>query len=230
MRIYTAFGEAIGEIKRDLAEMGIVVHPDTYQDKYVLGKPEYDTLELQNYVYTVTDPTSYEQLKPDQPWANEEWIERFRGINGFPVNPGEAWKHRREVWEQFLDSNGKFAYTYSERLSRNNQVLRVIERLKSDPDSRQLFISIWDVMDTSNLGGQSRVPCSIGYLLQCRKDRLNLTYLQRSADFVTHFKNDIALAICVQISIAQLIRGHPGTFTHWIGSLHMFRKDAEGVF
>lgn len=229
MRIYQTFKEALPEIKRDLAEMGIKVHPRTYQDRQVGDNPDFQTLELQNYIYTVVDPNCTD-LEPSQPWADEEWFERKQGINGTPVNPGEAWKKRREVWEEFLDNQGRFAYNYPERLDVNSQVQKVIDRLSLDSDSRQLFISVWDAHDTSNLGGVSRVPCTLGYLLQCRRDKLNITYLQRSADFATHFVNDVFLAHLLQNYVALETGKQVGTYTHWIGSLHIFNKDAREVF
>ncbi len=229
MRIYNRFTEALPEIKRDLVEMGIRCHPQTYQDKDVRANPDFDTLELQNYIYTVVNPMAVD-LTPTQPWADEEFKERIMGIDGYPVNPGSAWLLRKEIWEQFLDENERFAYTYSERLNLFDQVNNVVERLRDDSDSRQLFISIWTQKDVTKLGGISRVPCSLGYQFQYRKNQLHITYLQRSADFVTHFVNDVYLAHRLQVFVAREISVPVGTFTHWIGSLHIFRKDSQGVF
>jgi len=230
MRIYRNFKEALAEIKRDLAEMGIHVHPQTYQDQFVGDNPDFETLELQNYIYTVTHPTN-DDLEPTQPWAEAEWGERCIGINGKGcINPGTAWQLRKDVWEQFIQPNGKFAYTYCERFGLFEQVLRVIDRLQKDPSSRQLFIGMWNASDSTKLGGISRVPCSLGYYVQCRRNALHLTYLQRSADFVTHFVNDVYLAYSLQYFIADRVQMDIGTFTHWIGSLHIFAKDTKGVF
>jgi len=229
MRIYQSFKEALPEIKRDLAEMGIKVHPKTYQDKNVERDLNFATLELQNYIYTVVQP-NVADLEPTQPWADHEWNERRAGIGGCPINPGNAWEDRYDVWKEFLGEEEKFSYTYSERFAVNQQVERVIHRLKRDRDSRQIFVSVWDVLDTSNLGGVSRVPCTLGYLLQCRKDHLNITYLQRSADFATHLVNDIYLAKLLQNYVALETGLESGTYTHWIGSLHIFNKDAREVF
>lgn len=225
MRIYLNFTEAMGEIKRDLAEMGIRVHPQTYQDKYVGDNPDFATMELQNYIYTVINPV-FTDLNPTQPWADQEFEERIKEP---PVNPGEAWKFRREIWEQFLEPDGKFAYTYSERMS--GQIMKIAKRVKEDPDSRQAYLAIWNPeKDIDKLGGISRVPCSLGYLFQVRRKRLNMTYLQRSADFVTHFVNDVYLAVRLQNHMSQLTGFPLGTFTHWVGSLHIFQKDVKGVF
>lgn len=226
MRIFRRFPEALGEIKRDIAEMGIKIHPLTYQDKDVAKDPNFDTLELQNYAYTVTQPVPGE-LKPTLPWADEEFKER---ITTPPVNPGEAWKLRKEVWTEFLCDDGKFAYCYPERFASFNQIPRILERIKVDPDSRQLFLAVYNPSDIKNMGGISRVPCTIGYQVQIREDLLHLTYIQRSADFITHFNNDVYLAARMQQYLAEKSGYKVGRYTHFIMSLHMFRRDAKGVF
>ena len=224
MRIYSNFREALPEIKRELSEMGILTHPHTMQDKDVRGNPDYDALELQNLIYTVTDPR-LEDLKPTQPWADVELLDR---LSGKALNPGRAWKYRKEVWEEFLH-DGKFAYTYPERMA--GQLKEIIREMQSNPNSRQLWLSIWDPQkDIANLGGVSRVPCSLGYLFQVRTGQVNLTYMMRSCDYATHFENDIWLAHSLQRAVAPLSGWPVGTFTHYIGSLHVFAKDMKGVF
>ncbi len=226
MRFYINFKEALSEIKRDLAEMGIDVHPQTMQDKYVANNPDYATKELQNYCYTVLDAVSHvDELEPSQPWAAVELRERLSGI---PVNPGKAWTYRPEVWQEFLH-DGRFAYTYSERMFW--QLGTIINELRTHPDSRQLWLSIWDPgRDILQLGGHGRVPCSLGYLFQLRKSRLNMTYFMRSCDYVTHFRNDVWLAVKLLEHVAQEVGTKPGDFTHFIGSFHVYAKDVKGVF
>jgi thymidylate synthase len=225
MRIYKDFKEALNEIKRDLAEMGILVHPHTYQDKWVADNPDFDTLELQNYIYVVLNPRP-EDLEPTQPWADKEFDER---ISGIPHNPGKAWAERAEVWKEFLEADGKFSYTYSERMW--YQLNKLIREAKDNPDSRQLYLSIWNPkLDIFNIGGWRRVPCSLGYLFQIREEQVNMTYLMRSCDFVTHMVNDIYLATKLLHYFASQVGKPVGRFTHYIGSLHIFQKDVKGVF
>lgn len=240
MRIYINAEEMIEETKRDLAEMGIVVRPATMQDKYIKGNPDYETRELQNYSYCLLDAKSQDIPGVIQPWADAEFLERvtdpfLRAPDGklsephFP-NPGKAWELRKEVWTEYLHE-GKMAYTYNELIWNNDQVTKVINRLKEDPDSRQLWISLWNPdKDPDFLGGVSRVPCSLGYGLQVRDGKLNLHYVMRSCDFATHFRNDVYLAIKFLEWVAEKT-GYPvGSFTHTIFSLHVYNKDVEGVF
>ena len=226
MRIYVNFPEAVGEIQRDLKEMGVRVVTNSYQDKIVKGNPDYETLELQNYIYTVTDPHLID-LAPDQPWADAEFSER---ISGFACNPGKAWTLRAEVWREFIEPSGEFGYTYAERLSRGKQLEQLIFRLKTDPEARQHYLTIWNAFDIQNAGGKHRIPCSLGYLFQIRDNALHITYLQRSCDFALHFINDIYLAHMLQAWVAGTVEIRIGRFIHWIGSMHVFNKDVAGVF
>lgn len=231
MRLYTNAKETFEEIKRDLAEMGLWVHPKTMQDKNIEGNPDYETIELQNYCYTILDAKSIDIPNVSQPWADAEFKERItKPIDGQFINPGEAYKLREDVWNEFLH-NGKLGYTYNELLWNNNQFEKIVDRLKEDPDSRQLWISLWDPnRDADLLGGISRVPCSLGYCFQVREGKLNMHYVMRSCDFSTHFANDVYLAIKLLEYVAELTGYEVGSFTHTIFSLHVYRKDIKGVF
>lgn len=224
MRFYKDFKQALNEIRRDLGELGIRVHVPTVQDKNVADNPDYDTMELQNYIYTVLQPV-LRDLEPTQPWADLEWAER---VNRDFTNPGGAWKTRENIWREFIH-DGKFAYTYSERIG--DRIDKIIRELKRHPESRQLFLSIWDpILDIDNLGGRARVPCSLGYWFLYRQGRLDMTYLQRSSDYSTHFQNDLYLATKMLFYVAGEAGVKPGHLIHWVGSLHIFKKDVEGVF
>ncbi len=225
MRFYTGFGIAVDEIKRELAEMSISVHPQTMQDKIVADNPDYNTMELQNYMYMVSGAVeTLGELTPNQPWADAEFEER---ISGIAMNPGKAYLLREEVWDEFLH-DGRFSYTYAERMS--SHLNKIIEEIRRNPESRQLYLNIWDWYDLRNMGGKSRVPCSLGYLFQVRRDKLNITYFMRSCDFITHYQNDAYLAVKLLDYVAKQTGYKPGTFTHYIGSLHVYAKDVKGVF
>jgi len=228
MRIYRNFKEAHGEIIRDIVEMGIRVYPKTYQNKHIEGKTEFETLELQNYMYTVTEPDTHD-LTPTQPWASAEFRERVKASNTV-INPGEAWKLRPDVWSQFINSEGCFDYTYNERYNQYDGLNQTISLLKKDPGTRQAYLSVWNPKDVMGGGGKLRIPCSLGYLFQIRQDKLNMVYIMRSCDFVTHFQNDVYLSFRLQQFISNKVGVPVGSFTQFIASLHIYQKDADGVF
>ena len=234
-RMYLDFVEAQNEIKRDLAELGVSVHPETMQDIYVADNPDFETKELANYIYVVLDPdyTKIEGVHED--WVIAEWSDRLTG----GLNPGHAWKTRRDVWVPFLHSKdrsgqlsptaGRFAYTYSDRMG-GKHLQFIIDELKRHPTSRQLWLPVWDRLTDEKRRGEQRVPCSLGYWFVLRDKKLHLTYVMRSCDFHTHYPNDVALA-SIMLKFVADNTGHPvGTLTHFIGSLHVYAKDVSHVF
>lgn len=230
MRMFHDFPEAQNELRRDLNELGIAVHPETMQDKYVGDDEDFVTKELHNYMYQVLKPNWREVEGYHEEYVRQEWADRLQG----DLNPGHSWKTRRDVWEEFLEwgKNAKapsgFSYTYSDRIG-GRHILKVIEELKTHPTSRQLYIDMWRPIDEDRRGDR-RVPCTLGYWVVNRKGSLHMTYLMRSCDLITHFPNDIALATLLQEYIAEETNLKIGTFTHFIGSFHVYAKDVADAF
>lgn len=227
-RLFLSFAEAEHEIRRELAERSIIVHPETMQDKVVGEDLDFRTKEIQNFQYTVTQPR-LEDLSPTQPWADREYRERISCVG---MNPGTSWTLRPDVWDEFIEKEGpnagKFSYSYPERLG--TQLEDVIDELKLHPNSRQLFVAIWDRMIDPHRRGKRRVPCSLGYYYLWRQNRLDVTYSMRSCDFVTHWANDVWLARKIQEYVAERAGLEPGFFTQIVYSLHVYAKDVADEF
>lgn len=244
MRIYSNPYELMSETARNLWEMGTEVKPKTYQNKNIEGKDDYITKELICEQYCLThmdDPSPLFVFTKSKDWADAEFEER---VSGQLINPGEAWKLRREVWEEFLSEMGYFDYTYAERINTivyfNGKTITklgaVIELLKNDPDTRKAILNIYgeadqsDDCDANYLSGEHRIPCSMYYDFLVRENakgekQLNICYHQRSSDFVTHFGNDVYLAWKLMEYVAREIKIQPGYLYHTIDSLHSYKKD-----
>lgn len=252
MRIYQDPVEAVREVERDLWEMGIDVHPQTMQDKYVADDEGFMTKEVRSYSFKISGwefsvrdvravlkyffPHDEQRIWD---YCKAEFSDR---IGGRPLNPGNAYKLRPEVWNDFIHDD-KFAYTYSERLS--CQIESLVHELTCCPESRQGILTIHSNIcpmmsetpqgvnlvttskDVSNRGGSGRIPCSMYYQIMVREGKVDLIYTMRSCDFLTHFAVDIVLALMMQDYFAdQLNRGF-GSFTYFTGSLHAYRKDMQ---
>ena len=229
MRHYQTFNEAFNEIKRDLGEMGTNVHTQTYQNKHIADDRNFATKELQYYSYMVINPR-FIDLSPIQPWADMEWEERLSGIHGEPVNPGTAWLARKDIWGEFINEDGEFDYTYSERFARFNQVMNVVDLFNKDPQTRQAVVSMWTPEDSIEHDPIRRKPCTQRYQFMFRDDVLYCKYEMRSCDWSTHFQNDIFLAMKLQHFIADSCALHPGPFIHSMDSLHVYNRDVADVF
>jgi thymidylate synthase len=204
------------------------------QDKWVYDDPDFQTKELQNYAYQVINPKPADLNGVHWEYVDQEWEDRLVGDR----NPGKSWKTREEVWREFLEvdlgegggrSPSRFAYTYSQRMG-GKKIQQLIDDLTRRPNSRQMWLPVWWPIDNDRRGEQ-RVPCSLGYWFVRRAGRLNVTYMMRSCDFITHWPIDVSLATMLMRYIADEVPDtKPGTFTQFIGSFHVYKKDVAGVF
>ena len=231
MRIYDDCYELMSEMGRNLWEMGSIVKPKTYQNKLIEGNDNFITKELICEQYCLTrmpDPEFLFTYTKCREWADLEFQER---ISNMECNPGEAWKLRKDVWEEFLNDEGKFDYTYSERMFLN--LPRLIDLLKSDNDTRKAVLPIFNGNyedDTDYYNGKKRIPCSMYYDFLVRENQkgekvLNICYHQRSSDFITHFGNDVYLAWKLMEYVANNIGVKAGYLYHTIDSIHSYKKD-----
>jgi thymidylate synthase len=219
-RIFKNMKEAINEIERDISEMGIMVHPHSMQNKNVKDDPNFDTMEVQNYTFTILDTRDKDKCVDHLKWCELEFEERINTINF--ENPGAAWLLRKETWEPFL-VDGKMDYTYNERINLVGQLSAVIKELRENPDTRQAVIHV-NIPGDSLFWRQKRIPCSMYYQFMIRRGKLDIIYNMRSSDFDTHFKNDIWLAAELRDYIAMCIDVPTGLFHMNVGSLHRYRN------
>lgn len=242
MRYYKNVREALFETERDLVEMGIDNWPKSMQNRRVEGDEDYRTKELIGYSFRIHNAEISESmgaaskfhkipLPAIKGYCGSEIFDRV----GFKaVNPGSSWTHRKEVWEQFLNSEGRFDYTYSERLTYLIRFAR--EVLQNDPSSRQCILQVFHPTDIQNAGGKKRIPCSMYYQFLNRPQGFHIMYTMRSCDLYTHFGIDVTLAIqmahLLKDSLGIALKEKPVVFTMFIGSLHAYKKDygPRGVF
>lgn len=195
MRIYSNSFELMSELGRELNSYGQTVKPKTYQNKRIEGNEDFITKELICQQYCLTslgDPVWLFVFSHSKEWADAEFQERITfEPNGEPWNPGEAWKLRRDLWEQFLvkeeisfvgnethkEYHEIFEYTYSERIMKpvyfNGTVMpkirAIIRLLKSDQDTRKAVLNIYGTdnynedEDSDHYDGSRRIPCSMYY-------------------------------------------------------------------
>jgi len=225
--------EMVREVERDLFEMGLTVQSCTMQDIDVHDNEDYKTLELQAYTYMLTSYTvedleeMIEYLEGNIEWARSEASDRVKPEY---LNPGTSWTLHSQVWKPFIRDE-QFAYTYNERF--REQIPQLIRELQLRPTSRQAIITMYDRhQDMGNWGGKDRVPCSMYYQFYLREGKLHLIYTMRSCDFLTHFVHDVYFAARLQAYIAGMLSLPVGHITHFMGSLHAYKKDMSerGIF
>ena len=243
MRIYQTLYDAVNETARDLKVRGITVECNSYQDKILSGEDRY-VKELMGVDFKVDKPLlqrdkviTYifkdpEESKKIIKYCKQEIKDR---CSGKPLNPGNSYKIRSDMWNKFLEGSGKFSYQYAERLWTNNQFENVIEVLKNDSGSRQAVLSVWNSdkdMVLNKLGGGNRIPCSLNYQFMIRNNGLHCIYSMRSNDFLGHHVIDLYCASgLMEYVVKRLKPTYPdlrvGSLTYICGSLHAFNWDLK---
>jgi len=236
MRIYKTIKDALNETFRDLKVRGISVECNSYQDKKLYGEDRF-VKELSGVAFKIDKPllqrdeaikyTFGEESEKIIKYCKQEIKDR---CSGKPLNPGNSYKIRSDMWNKFLEGNNKFSYQYAERLWTNNQFENVINCLKNDSGTRQAILSVWNPdkdMVASKLGGGNRIPCSLNYQFMIRNNRLHCIYSMRSNSAIEHCPIDLYCASgLMEYVVKRLKDTYPGikvgSLTYICGSLHAF--------
>lgn len=230
MRIYKTIKDALNETFRDLKVRGITVECNSYQDKKLTGEDRF-VKELMGVAFKIDKPllnrdeairyTFREDSDRIIRYCKQEIKDR---CSGKPLNPGNSYKIREDMWNKFLEGN-KFSYQYAERLWTHNQFNSVIRCLKNDKGTRQAVLSVWNPdkdMKINKLGGGNRIPCSLNYQFMIRNDRLHCIYSMRSNSAIEHCPIDLYCATGLMEYVAKKLNVKVGTLTYVCGSLHAF--------
>lgn len=253
--ILTNVFAVIADRLRDRLIEAPVVNVGEWQSQ--IGGAEAETVELEDVTFCFELPPDAPHLarlvQPNLPWAEEHFQERVSGIPYNPPPSAERWPFKRDGHAEHL-LDGKFAHTYPERLWPNPiqkttdgnyptsrvQGLRfgygdlddVVQLLVDRPHTRQAYIPIWFPEDTG-AHHEQRVPCTLGYHLMLRGDRLKIVYYMRSCDFLRHFRDDVYMAgrlcqwVCEKLNLGGFRHVEPGQLVMHISSLHVFKPDVN---
>lgn len=238
-RIFKDCKQMIREIDRELKVSGITVPVKHYQNKRLEGDSQ-KTKELIGVNFTISKPYLGRRemldfiFKEDAPRIEDYCRIEFEDrINREMLNPGNSYLVRLDLWQQFMarSKEGKFDYTYSERMNDWRQLDHAIAALKEDINSRRAMVMIFKPEDTcSSAGFATRIPCSISYQFLIRNNRLIVVYYTRSNDYFNHFAIDIWLAAELQAYMVSELSGlypdlKPGQLEYFAGSLHAYHDD-----
>lgn len=153
-------------------------------------------------------------------FCHKEFEERLKKI----TNPGSAWKIQKKEWRKYFSQNGKFYYTYSERL--NNKWDILAETIHTNPDSRRCFLNVWESKDSKNMSTE-RVPCTIGYQFYMNGGRLNMIHIMRSLNIYHNMCNDLLLDFLTLQFVSNISGNLMGEIGVFSSSIHLFEKDLK---
>lgn len=140
-------------------------------------------------------------------------------ISGDMVNP-------LTLWGEAIVSDSKYVKTWSPEpeilpMPVLDQLRLAIDTLARDPSSRRGLVLAWY---PPNALVSKLPPCHFGFQLQVHGNQLHLTLFQRSGDLLIGIPWNIAAYSLLLLAISQELNLEPGTFSHYIGNLHIYEN------
>ncbi len=136
------------------------------------------------------------------------------------------------IWDEWADENGDLGpvYGYQWRAwptpdgRHVDQLAGVIEEIRTNPDSRRLIVSAWNVAD---VGRMALPPCHTMFQFYVADGRLSCQLYQRSADIFLGVPFNIASYALLTMMVAQQTGLVPGDFVHTLGDAHLYANHLD---
>jgi len=141
-------------------------------------------------------------------------------------------EHGVSIWDEWADANGELGPVYGVQWRswptadgrHIDQIRDVLQQLRSNPDSRRLIVSAWNVAD---IGRMALAPCHALFQFYVSEGRLSCQLYQRSADVFLGVPFNIASYALLTLMVAQVCGLQPGEFVHTFGDAHLYSNHLE---
>ncbi|MEW6132919.1 MAG: thymidylate synthase [Pseudomonadota bacterium] len=138
------------------------------------------------------------------------------------------------IWDEWADEKGNLGpiYGYQWRSwpapdgRHIDQMQRVLDDLKNNPDSRRIIVSAWNVADLDKM---ALAPCHAFFQFYVADGKLSCQLYQRSADLFLGVPFNIASYALLTMMVAQVTGFKPGDFVHTLGDAHIYLNHMDQV-
>lgn len=149
-------------------------------------------------------------------------------------NIGWLQEHGIRIWNEWADEDGELGPVYGVQWrswnagggARIDQIANVVETLRTDPDSRRMVVSAWNVGDLPRMALE---PCHAFFQLYAADGRLSSQLYQRSADMFLGVPFNIASYSLLTHMFAQQAGLRAGDFIWTGGDCHIYSNHTEQV-
>ncbi|MFJ9391127.1 thymidylate synthase [Nocardioides sp. NPDC101246] len=136
------------------------------------------------------------------------------------------------IWDEWADENGDLGPVYGYQWRswptpdgrHVDQIARIIDQIKQDPDSRRHVISAWNPADIDDM---ALPPCHTLCQFYVADGKLSLQLYQRSADVFLGVPFNIASYALLTHMVAHTTGLEPGEFVHTLGDAHLYSNHLE---
>ena len=153
------------------------------------------------------------------PLSREEFLERAKGAEESPIEGyhyGDLGSVYGAQWRSWGTPDGRVI----------DQIEEVIRTIKTNPNSRRMIVSAWNVSDVE---GMALPPCHVLFQFYVAEGKLSCQLYQRSADVFLGVPFNIASYALLTMMIAQVCGLQPGEFIHTTGDTHLYVNHFEQV-
>ncbi|PIE84130.1 MAG: thymidylate synthase [Bacteroidia bacterium] len=150
------------------------------------------------------------------------------------TNVGYLQEQGVRIWNEWADERGELGPIYGAQWrswSRGDgehidQIARLVEELRRNPDSRRHIVSAWNVGDLERM---ALPPCHILFQFYVADGRLSCQLYQRSADVFLGVPFNIASYALLTHIVAHCTGLVPGDFVHTLGDAHIYVNHLDGI-
>jgi thymidylate synthase len=136
------------------------------------------------------------------------------------------------IWDEWADEDGELGPVYGKQWrswegtdgKTVDQVSAVIQQIRTNPDSRRLIISAWNVAELPEM---ALMPCHALFQFYVAEGKLSCQLYQRSADVFLGVPFNIASYALLTMMVAQVCNLQPGEFIHTFGDVHLYSNHLE---
>jgi thymidylate synthase len=148
------------------------------------------------------------------------------------TNLGYLHENKVAIWDEWADDNGDLGpiYGYQWRSwpapegGAIDQITRLIEGIRRNPNSRRHIVSAWNVADIDSM---ALPPCHCLFQFWVADGGLSCQLYQRSADVFLGVPFNIASYALLTMLVAETCDLEPREFIHTFGDVHLYRNHLE---
>lgn len=147
-----------------------------------------------------------------------------------------AWLHEHgvSIWDEWADENGELGPVYGVQWrswptpsgEHIDQITQTVETLRSNPDSRRIIVSAWNVADIPQM---ALAPCHAFFQFYVADGKLSCQLYQRSADMFLGVPFNIASYALLTHMMAQQAGLDVGEFIWTGGDCHIYDNHVDQV-
>jgi thymidylate synthase len=131
------------------------------------------------------------------------------------------------IWDEWADEKGELGPVYGYQWRswpapdgrHIDQIAQVLQQLRTNPDSRRMIVSAWNVADLDKM---ALMPCHAFFQFYVANRRLSCQLYQRSADIFLGVPFNIASYALLTMMVAQACNLELGDFVHTFGDTHLY--------